>query len=219
MSPEYNKVRIRPEKEKEFENILGKLGGTYEGKRVPQEELRETAGQAWSKQRASAESLLDKFRHPTDPEAQFVINMGVVRFMGHVFGDFNDSYGFYWRRGKMMKAKQEVDWELVKDTLIGIFEENLPETLPPDVILAHFDSHSLTRLPSRKSGVERILPKHIETLIRFYGLDGITRSHKQAAQEQSLSKSATRAVIERMKWSCFCWDKNLSDAYLEPVPH
>lgn len=217
MSPEYNKVRIRPEKEKEFEDILGKLGGTYEGKRVPQEELRETAGQVWSKQRASAECLLDKFKHPTDPKAQSVINMGVTRLITYVFGDFNDLEGFYWRRGKKMRTKHEVDWELTKDTLVGIFEENLPEALPPDVILAP-DQRSLTRLPSYKSGFDRILPKHIETLIRFYGLDGITRSHEQVAQEQGLSKSTIRDVIERTKFSCFLWDKNLSAVFLEPVP-
>lgn len=183
MSPEY-RVFVRPEIAKQFETMAESMGVGIEKKRTTQQELRDVTAIVWGKQRTRAYALLEQFRNP-DSKVVPVINTGVARLIGDIY----DDYAEYGNAGRGRKTN--VDWEGVRQALIDVFETNLPETAPEDLVLSPDKQTILRKSEYDDSLPGKILPKYIEAIIRVYALNGIKLSRFEIAEEMGVKTTSS----------------------------
>lgn len=201
MSPKYE-IEVNHALAKGFEEWAKAKGVEITRKAPSQRDERDVTAALWQQQRTSAAASIAMLRHPVNPKADLISENGITNFMVDVFR----KYPIFIITSRIRSALKET-----REALSDIFTKNLPEQLPDDVVL-HRDSSGknlLSQLPGfAKHEPLRILPRHVEALIKLYGLDGIPKkSPAQIGRELGVSSGAISLNVASTLW---CAQQRLS---------
>ena len=133
----------------------------------------------WKRQREIALDLIEKMKNPASQKEEEILNKGISNVVARIDCEY--------RKLKPYKyVKPNINLELARQVLIRVFEAYLPEDPPENIQLRSdniFTQYTRTR-------TDKILPRPLALLIRFYGLDGVSRHPSQLTDERGVTQTA-----------------------------